>query len=441
MAAKRKTAKRSSRSKKKKPSGSAGVKLWLWAVAIGVTAVSLLLVLRLPPRTVPEQPAEHGSAPKRETVAQGQQGEPSELTKRVSVESATKAYEEALDAELEQLIKEADLAIVQSLVVSGIGADNLRHREVNLRITNGQEYHFQSLALQISTAEKNEAFLSQLRDYLNRWLGQQARLVKAEDGAAAWTIEINNLKTHRIELIDRFKSSPEPGLRPKIAVVIDDMGESVAKARRLTDIFGSGCTLSILPQSSYSGETARVARKRGADILLHLPMEPVSYPAADPGPGALFVDMERTRIQSILRRSIQGLPGIIGVNNHMGSRFTADERCMRIVLTTLKEQGLFFMDSLTSSSSLAAKMANRMNVQTISRDIFIDNQRDVESILFQLQKAEQVAREKGYAVVIGHPYPETLDALEHWVMKNDGAIQLCGLSQLMRRSAQAHTSY
>jgi hypothetical protein len=89
------------------------------------------------------------------------------------------------------------------------------------------------------------------------------------------------------------------------------------------------------------------------------------------------------------------------------------------------------MDSLTSSKSLASEMASRMHVQTISRDIFIDNRRDVESILFQLQKAEQVARAQGQAVVIGHPYPETLDALELWVQSNNGDIALCGLSQLV----------
>jgi len=433
MAAKRKTSRRTTRSKKKKPTKTSRLKLWIWALALGLTAVSLVLVLRLPPRSVQESDGPERPRPNRERVATRHEGRSSEVTKRVSVESATQAYEEALDAELEQRIKEADLAIVQSLVISGIGAGNLRHREVSPRISNGQEYHFQSLALRVETPAQQEAFLRQLREYLDSWLGRECRLAQAAHEPRTWTISINNLKTHRIAFQERLEPAPSsaPGVTPKIALVIDDMGESVAKARRLTDIFGSGCTLSILPQSSYSQETAQLAKKRGVDILLHLPMEPLSYPATDPGPGALFVDMDRSTIQAAVRRSLQALPGIIGVNNHMGSRFTADERCMRIVLRMLRERGLFFMDSLTNSKSLASEMASRMNVQTISRDIFIDNQRDVESILFQLQKAEQVARVHGQAVVIGHPYPETLDALELWAHSNNGDIRLCGLSQLV----------
>jgi polysaccharide deacetylase 2 family uncharacterized protein YibQ len=222
-----------------------------------------------------------------------------------------------------------------------------------------------------------------------------------------------------------------------MAVIIDDLGENLHQAEMLASL-SFPVTFAILPHSSQTREVARLAAERGRDVLLHQPMEPRDYPfRADPGPGALFVGMVDEEIKAILAENLAQMPLAIGMNNHMGSRFTADASGMAIVLQELKSRGLFFLDSLTTNDSVALAQARRVGLFHLQRHIFLDNIQDVQAILFQLRKAERLSLSSGEVVAIGHPHPETLEALKIWEKERDQRIQLVSVSDLLPRPALA----
>ena len=148
------------------------------------------------------------------------------------------------------------------------------------------------------------------------------------------------------------------------------------------------------------------------EVFLHLPMEPVGYPEKRPGPGALLAAMSDEEIHRLLLESLAAVPGVAGVNNHMGSLLTTDARAMNIVMKELKAWNLLFLDSKTSPDSLAFETAYRHNLPAARRDIFLDAHDDEEFIRDQVRKLLLLAREKGSAIGIGHPYRSTLNVLE-----------------------------
>ena len=169
-------------------------------------------------------------------------------------------------------------------------------------------------------------------------------------------------------------------------------------------------------------------------------MEPVDFPEEHPGPGALFIAMTGEEIDRQLEENLDSVPGAVGVNNHMGSRLTADSRAMESLMEELKERGLFFLDSRTSPRSLAFETAYRFNIPAASRDIFIDAHDDAEFIRGQVAKLIGRAREKGRAIGIGHPYGNPLAVLED--MKGellDSGIEWVPVSQLLLQSFEGST--
>lgn len=218
---------------------------------------------------------------------------------------------------------------------------------------------------------------------------------------------------------------------PCLAVVIDDMGQSLVKARRLLQILGPDLTWSILPYSLKTSEVVQLAADNDLEYLLHVPMEPKGYPQVDPGPGSIFVDMSPEQIRAVLANNIEQVPGAVGANNHMGSRFTEDIQGMQTVLEEIQSHSLFFIDSLTSPRSKVKDISRELKLPVMFRDVFLDNVQDVDAIIEQLNKSERLARHRGSAVAIGHPYPETLTALAKWSKERDAGVKLVKLSQLI----------
>lgn len=194
-----------------------------------------------------------------------------------------------------------------------------------------------------------------------------------------------------------------PAKGPSVAVVIDDMGQSVQTAWELLQIMGTDLTWAILPYGPDTSDVVALAAANNLEYLLHVPMEPKRYPQIDPGPGSIMVDMPPEQVRAVLINDLEQVPGAVGVNNHMGSRFTEDVQGMRIVLQEITSRRLFFMDSLTSPKSKIEEIARDLHTPVAFRDIFLDNKQDVNEILGQLRKAEETACRSGYAVVIGHP--------------------------------------
>ena len=166
--------------------------------------------------------------------------------------------------------------------------------------------------------------------------------------------------------------------------------------------------------------------------MLHQPMEPLNGDL-DPGPGALYVGDELDRIVRVLAENIAQVPFAEGVNNHMGSRFTASGKEVHEALCVVKEKGLFFVDSLTSSRSMAYKTARELHMPTAYRNIFLDNHLDSEYILRQLRRLKSIALKYGHAIGIGHPFPETARTIGLFLEEmDDSDISLVHVSDLIQ---------
>ncbi len=216
---------------------------------------------------------------------------------------------------------------------------------------------------------------------------------------------------------------------PCLAIVIDDLGDSPAFAKALLNL-DFPVTLAILPHRTRSRAVAELAAARGAEVLLHQPMEPLGYPGTDPGKGALFMGMPPVKIKAVIEDNLARVPGASGVNNHMGSRFTQDAAGMMEVLTVLHARGLYFLDSVTTNKSAARAAAGRAGASFYSRSVFLDNSRNARAIARQLETAERIAKKHGRAVAIGHPYKETLAALRWWAQHRDPSVRMVSLGDL-----------
>ncbi len=219
--------------------------------------------------------------------------------------------------------------------------------------------------------------------------------------------------TKTVAITPSLPEPPDTGFAADsyVTIIIDDLGVSYNAANQLMDI-GLDLTLSIMPEKKYSKRIAVSAMDRGFDVMLHMPMEPRDYPTNNPGKGALLVNLSDDEITRRMNTAIDSVPGIIGVNNHMGSRFSENCEKMATVMGVIKERKLFFLDSRTSKDTCAQKTAKEFGVPNGRRNVFLDNDRDKDSILKQLRALIKRAKKNGYAVAICHPYPETIAALK-----------------------------
>ena len=199
---------------------------------------------------------------------------------------------------------------------------------------------------------------------------------------------------------------------PRIAVIIDDIGFNLRWAERFLAAH-IPITFSILPRLCCSESAARTLHDSGHEIMLHQPMEPFST-LVDPGPGAIFVDDRPERVRDVMAENIAALPNIVGVNNHMGSRYTQLPRKMDQALDVVRANDLFFVDSLTTGRSTAFSRARQMGIDTIRRDLFLDTQRDEKAVFGQMKRLRKIALKYGSAIGIGHPRPETLAGIQRF---------------------------
>lgn len=206
------------------------------------------------------------------------------------------------------------------------------------------------------------------------------------------------------------QAAPADG--PMIAVVIDDLGLLEA-ATETAIALDPGFTLSFLPYGEKSGELAAKARAAGHEVLLHMPMEPDGL--VDPGPDALLIDLTPDQIRTRLGLALSRVPQAMGINNHMGSRFTADADAMAVVLDEVNARGMMMLDSVTTPDSVIGELAQAIGVPNSARDVFLDNDRDPALIHQQLDELERIAQATGKAVALCHPYRETIVVLSAWL--------------------------
>ncbi len=204
------------------------------------------------------------------------------------------------------------------------------------------------------------------------------------------------------------------GARGLIAVVIDDVGERLQEGLRAVRL-GEPVTISLLPYARYSEQLAREADENGHDIFVHLPMEPEGAERLKVGKMALMRGMADDDIEARMLWNLTRFDGVVGVNNHMGSRFTRWEHGMEVFLRELKAYNLPFLDSMTHPKSKGWRVAKDLGVSYAVRDVFIDHDPEVHQIRKRIKEVEALASDRGYAVAIAHPYVETLSLLKAWL--------------------------
>jgi polysaccharide deacetylase 2 family uncharacterized protein YibQ len=218
--------------------------------------------------------------------------------------------------------------------------------------------------------------------------------------------------------------------QPKIALIIDDIGFSRSRLEMFLSL-ETVLTFAVLPRLPRSLALSEEIHSLGYEIMLHQPMEPADA-SVDPGPGAVYVGDDEDKIGMIMEENISEFPFARGINNHMGSRFTAFPREMADVIKTLKGKGLFFVDSLTTNHSTGYQTAKSLNVAAARRNIFLDNSVDISAIMAQLDNLKSRALRTGYAIGIGHPFPETAAAIALFkISLMDSNIQMVRMSELI----------
>jgi polysaccharide deacetylase 2 family uncharacterized protein YibQ len=228
--------------------------------------------------------------------------------------------------------------------------------------------------------------------------------------------------------------------RPVLSLVIDDLGYSLDNGLAAIRLDGDH-TYAILPGSIYGRELAESAHRQGKEVILHLPMQSISSSAAQE-PNALNEAMDEDQLTSEVHSLLGDIPFIRGVNNHMGSHLTEFDFFMRPVMDSIRsyDPGLYFLDSRTSPRSVAHTQALESGLAATGRDVFLDNETNPESIRLQIRIWQQTARQRGTAVAIGHPYPETIKALRNSLKDSGQGFRYLPMSRLIELRNLQRTS-
>ncbi|MBO4285410.1 MAG: divergent polysaccharide deacetylase family protein [Alphaproteobacteria bacterium] len=218
---------------------------------------------------------------------------------------------------------------------------------------------------------------------------------------------------------------------PFVAIVVDDLGINVPRTKDILSI-KAPLTTSFLTYGKHLQEFYQESLSAGHEVMIHAPMEPKS--SSDAAPDELKVSMSDEEIEKNFLQMISKFngAGVLFVNNHMGSLFTENREKLNIVMKILKREGLFFLDSKTTSDTVGEEVARENGVEYIKRDVFLDNKNEAEHIKKQLERLENIARKQGYAVAICHPKSQTVRVLSEWLESLENKdVKLVHLRELM----------
>jgi hypothetical protein len=363
------------------------------------------------------------------------------LTSPRARQPAAPAYEESGAGDFTTLVREVELALYESLRRLGVSPSEVKFRKVVHRSREGRQWDYADLEVQLqqgqSTARAEEVISRSLKGVPGKVTWE---VIQKSGSYLVGRITVQGMLTHRLSLsreegkaqVQQPAKPPEPP-RPRVAIVIDDLGYDGRLARSFLAL-QEPLSFAILPYATFSKTIARQVHEAGRDLLLHLPMEPKGYPEVNAGEGVLLVAMNDGVLLEKLRETLAALPSVVGVNNHMGSRFSEDEDKMRVLLGEIKQRGLFFVDSRTSAESKGYGLAVQMGIPAAERDVFLDNIQSAQAIGSELRRLAQLARLKGKAIGIAHPHEVTLQVLRHALpqLRQEG-IDLVPVSQVLQR--------
>ena len=227
----------------------------------------------------------------------------------------------------------------------------------------------------------------------------------------------------------------ESSYKPTISIIIDDLGYKHQEDLRALALPGP-VAYAILPHGPHTQKMSQIATQNGKDILLHQPMQAM-HKNQFLGPGALTLNMTREEFIKTLNINIAAVPNLIGINNHMGSLLTRHPGHMQWLMETLKSNGQFYVDSVTSDDSVAARLAKENNIPYLARDVFLDNVQDPVYIGKQFLELIKIAKRKGSALGIGHPHTTTIEVLSQVLVDVDKyGVNFIGLKSLIKQRSK-----
>lgn len=229
-------------------------------------------------------------------------------------------------------------------------------------------------------------------------------------------IEVTFRKILLSKIVLKYAPAKPAAAAHRVAIVIDDVGYRKNLAGFLE--IGIPITFAILPKEAHSRDDAKELSALNNPYLLHMPMEPEKYPKENPGKAAILLKMGPAEIRKMVESDLASVPGACGVNNHMGSAFTADAAKMKVFLSVLKEKRLFFLDSYTSQKTQGAKAAAALGVPVLENRVFLDLKEDPASVRAQLDELLRLAQKRPKTVAIGHvQHPGIIPALKEYIPK------------------------
>ncbi len=264
-------------------------------------------------------------------------------------------------------------------------------------------------------------------------LGKNVALHSLQSGESLQLdIRVQGRTTHHLAFVLSETTTPaKAGPRPKIALVIDDLGGQNRIATELLE-WDLPLTLSILPFTAHAKSIAQQAHEKGKEVILHLPMEPHGYPKVKPGEGVLLEGMDEGSLCRQLSKDIEAVPYVKGASNHMGSRLMEDPEKVKIILSELKRRDFFFLDSRTTPQTVGLRVAQGLGMKAMERSLYIDHSLDEEDIREKIEKLIHLSLSTGRAIGIGHPHPETIKSLKEMIPKmKEKGIEIVPLSSLM----------
>jgi polysaccharide deacetylase 2 family uncharacterized protein YibQ len=324
-----------------------------------------------------------------------------------------------------------DQVIQSQLYEIGIPKKNILLHQSSLKKEGGLAWEQSFLKVQVLPSLPFSLIEGDFRRNLSA-LGKPVSIQSSQKpGSLHLEVKVLDRVTHQITFVSSIPSALKPALRPKMAIVIDDLGGENKISQELLR-WDLPITFSILPFTPYSKILAEEAHRKGKEVILHLPMEPRGYPQVKPGEGVLLEEMDEAKLLRQLSRDIEAVPYIKGVSNHMGSRLMEDPEKIKIVFSELKRRGLFFLDSRTTPQTVGLEVAQSVGVKAMERSLFIDHSSDQKEIKRKLERLIQFSLSTGKAIGIGHPHPTTLKSLKEMIpkMKAKG-IEIVPLSAVM----------
>ncbi len=343
------------------------------------------------------------------------------------------AYEEIYTTtdNLHERINDIDYSVYESLYQIGIQEKDIFFLDVQPRHGNGSFWDFTELLIKCpdaSSASRLERTISLGLSALEAKI--RLRNERDPDGRIICHVFAEGFYTHKIDIVSDSQHPTIDDVRPKLAIIIDDLGYNSKIASSFIQL-GLPLSFSVLPHAPFTKRIAAQVNQEGCELILHLPMEPRNFPSVKPGPGALFLSMDECEILRILDQNLGEVQGVQGVNNHMGSLFTEDEGKMLIVLKELKRRNLFFVDSRTTSDTVGFELAKKIGLPTAGRSVFLDNDLSWKAIKIQTERLCNMARHTGFAIGIGHPHKETLEVLEEYCSKINAEFHVVPVSELL----------